>query len=176
MTLNRKSEGQCHRERSQFRSSPTWDWDLSNFPVVRSRGLTQAKYTWPCKHWVLPSITLWRHIQYYDVTRSRRQYGEKRMKINVIYGFFIVDLIQFASRRKIINHCVAGGTRESHPRVQDLQHPWRGKPRRGLHILDTRMGFHLPSRNMVIDSINLTKVYSYARYQVCTDKCHQEWT
>ena len=32
--------------------------------------------------------------------------------------------------RKIIKHHIEGGTRESHPRVQDLQHP--RKPRRGL--------------------------------------------
>ena len=63
--------------------------------------------------------------------------------------------MHFASRRKIINHHVAGVTRESHPRVQDLQHPRLGKPRRGLQILDTRMGFPRPSRNVVIDSIIL---------------------
>ena len=76
-------------------TSPTWDWDLSDFPVVRSHGLTQAKYTWPCKHWVLPSTTLWRHKHYYDVTRRRRQYGEKRMEVNVIYYFFVVDFMHF---------------------------------------------------------------------------------
>ena len=42
-------------------------------------------------------------------------------------------------------------TRESHPRVQDLRHPRIGKPRRGLQILDTRMGFPRPSLNEVID-------------------------
>ena len=77
------------------------------------------------------------------------------MEINVVYGFLVVDFIHFASRRTIINHHVVGLTRESHPRVQDLQHPRLGKPRRGLLILDTRMGFPRPSRNVVIDSINL---------------------
>ena len=57
--------------------------------------------------------------------------------------------------RKIIKHHIEGGTRESHPRVQDLQHPRLGKPRRGLQIFDTRMGFPRPSLNMVLDSINL---------------------
>ena len=61
--------------------SPTWDWDLSNFHVVISHCLTQAKYTWPCKHWFLPSPTLWCHKHYYDVKRRRRQYGEKRIEI-----------------------------------------------------------------------------------------------
>ena len=56
--------------------------------------------------------------------------------------------------RKIINHHIEGGTRESHPRVQDLQHPRLGKPRRGLQILDTQMGFPRPSLNVVLDSIN----------------------
>ena len=57
--------------------------------------------------------------------------------------------------RKIIKHHIEGGTRESHPRVQDLQHPRLGKPRRGLQILDTRMGFPRPSLNVVLDSISL---------------------
>ena len=47
------------------------------------------------------------------------------------------------------------GTRESHPRVHDLQHPRLGKPRRGLQIMDTRMGFPCPFHSVVIDSINL---------------------
>ena len=62
--------------------------------------------------------------------------------------------------RKIINHHIEGGTRESHPRVQDLQHPRLGKPRRGLQILDTRMGFPRPSLNVVLDSINLSPHHS----------------
>ena len=95
--------------------SPTWDWDLSNFAVVKSRGPTQAKYTWPCKHWFLPSTTLWSHIHYYDVIRRQRQYGKKRMEINVVYCFCVVDFVHFVSRRKIINCHVAGGTWESHP-------------------------------------------------------------
>ena len=47
--------------------------------------------------------------------------------------------------RKVIKHHIQGGTRESHPRVQDLLHPRLGKPRRGLQILDTRIGFPPPS-------------------------------
>ena len=50
------------------------------------------------------------------------------------------------------------GTRESHPRVHDLLHPRLGKPRRGLQIMDTRMGFPSPFHRVVIDSINLTVV------------------
>ena len=68
--------------------------------------------------------------------------------------------------RKIINHHIEGGTRESHPRVQDLQHPRLGKPRRGLQILDTRKGFPRPSLNVVLDSINLLHL---AFLQPCTD-------
>ena len=57
--------------------------------------------------------------------------------------------------RKIINHHIEGGTRESHPCVQDLKHPRLSKPRRGLRILDTRMGFPRPSLNVLLVSINL---------------------
>ena len=56
---------------------------------------------------------------------------------------------------KIINHHIVEGTRESHPRVHDLQHPRLGKPRRGLKIMDTRMGFPCLFHSVVIDSINL---------------------
>ena len=63
--------------------------------------------------------------------------------------------------RKIINHHIEGGTRESHPRVQDLQHPRLGKPRRGLQIFDTRMGFPRPSLNVVLDSINHHPNFKY---------------
>ena len=58
--------------------------------------------------------------------------------------------------RKIIKHHIEGGIRESHPRVQDLLYPRLGKPRRGLQILDTRMGFPRPSLNVVLDSISPT--------------------
>ena len=57
--------------------------------------------------------------------------------------------------RTKINHHIAGGTRESHPRVLDLQHPRLGNPRRELQILDTRMGFPRPSLNVVLYSISL---------------------
>ena len=56
--------------------------------------------------------------------------------------------------RKIIYRHIAEGIRESHPSVHDLQHPRLGKPRRGLQIMDTRMGFPCPFHNVVIDSIN----------------------
>ena len=85
------------------------------------------------------------------------------MEINAFYCIFVFDFVHFGSRRKIINHHVTGGggTRESHPRVQDLQHPRLGKPRRGLQILDTRMGFPRPYRNVVIDSINPLVIQMY---------------
>ena len=57
--------------------------------------------------------------------------------------------------RKIIKHHTVEGTRESHPRVHDLQHPRLGKPRRGLQIMDTWMGFPCPFHSVVIDSIIL---------------------
>ena len=48
------------------------------------------------------------------------------------------------------------GTRESHPRVMhDLQYHWLGKPRRGLQIMDTRIGFPCPFHSVVIYYINL---------------------
>ena len=56
---------------------------------------------------------------------------------------------------KIINHYTPEGTRESHPSVHALRHPRLGKPRRGLQIMDTRMGFPCPFRSVVIDSISL---------------------
>ena len=63
--------------------------------------------------------------------------------------------------RKIIKHHIDEGTRESHPRVYDLQHPRLGKPRRGLQILGTRKGFPRPSLNVVLDSINLKRTSKF---------------
>ena len=118
--------------------SHTWDRDLSNFPVVRSCGLTQANYTWPCKHKVFPSTSL------YVIIWRRRQYVEKMNNINVVYWFFVVDFTHFASRRKIIiDHHVTGGTR-NHIRVSKICNPRRSLPSRGLQILDTRMWFGVP--------------------------------
>ena len=154
MSVNTTIHFQGHRERGGGMGwwllvSPTWDWDLSNFPVVRSRGLTQAKNTWPCKHCVLTSNTIMTS-QEADADMARRGW-----KSTLFVTFSLLHLLHFARRRKLINHHIAGRTRESHPRVQDLQHPRLGKPRRGLQILDTRMGFSRPSRNVVIDSIIL---------------------
>ena len=53
--------------------------------------------------------------------------------------------------------CPKSEKRESHPRVHDLQNPRLGKPRRGLQIMDTRMGFPCPFHNVVIDSIKLLR-------------------
>ena len=85
-----------------------------------------------------------------DANMARRGW-----KSTLFTTFLLLILCILQSRKKLIKHNVAGGTRESHPRVQDLQHPRLGKPRRGLQILDTRMGFPRPSRNVVIDSIIL---------------------
>ena len=68
--------------------------------------------------------------------------------------------------RKIINHHIVEGTRESHPRVHDLQHPRLGKPRRGLQIMDTRMGFPFPFHSVVIDSISLRTESDLILYQI----------
>ena len=52
---------------------------------------------------------------------------------------------------KIINHHIAERTRESIPRVRILLDPRLGKPRRGMQIMDTRMGFPCPFLIEVID-------------------------
>ena len=41
------------------------------------------------------------------------------------------------------------------PRVHDLRHSWLGKPRCGLQLMDTRMGFPCPFWSVVIDCISL---------------------
>ena len=68
--------------------------------------------------------------------------------------------------RKIINHHIVEGTRESHPCVHDLQHPRLGKPRRGLQIMDTRMGFPCPFHSVVIDSISPQVLHYKVFYKV----------
>ena len=73
--------------------------------------------------------------------------------------------------RKIINHHIVEGTRESHPRVHDLQHPRLGKPRRGLQIMDTRMGSPCPFHSVVIYSIipgliSNTPLFFYFKFKV----------
>ena len=64
------------------------------------------------------------------------------------------------------------GTRESHPRVHGLQHPQLGKPRRGLQIMDTRMGFPCPSQSVVIDYISLTVRYLTLRGETTFLRCN----
>ena len=73
--------------------------------------------------------------------------------------------------RKIIKHHIEEGTRESHPRVQDLQHPRLGKPRRGLQILDTRMGFPRPSLNVVLDYISPIYPFHLNNHSITIDFC-----
>ena len=60
-----------------------------------------------------------------------------------------------SGRVKIINQRIEEETRESYPRDEDLQHLRLGKLRRGLKIVDTRLGFLRPSLNVVLDSIIL---------------------
>ena len=56
----------------------------------------------------------------------------------------------FAKINRIYHH-VAGGTPESHPIVQDLQAMTNLAESWMLQILDMRMGFPSPSRNVVFD-------------------------
>ena len=65
--------------------------------------------------------------------------------------------------RKIINHHIVERTSESHPRVHDLQQPRLGKPRRGLKIMGTRMGFPYLFHSVVIDSINSNNTCTWGR-------------
>ena len=55
--------------------------------------------------------------------------------------------------RKIINHHIEGGMRESHLSVQDLPHPRLSKPCLALQILDTKIGISSPSLNVVLDFV-----------------------
>ena len=55
-----------------------------------------------------------------------------------------------------IYHHVARGTRESHPSVQDLQSTTRLAESWMLQILDRRMGFPSPPRNVEIDYFSST--------------------
>ena len=92
---------------------------------------------------------LWRHKKLTPIRRE--QDGNQRC-----LWLFRCWLINFASRRKIINQHIVGGTRESHPSVQDLQSTTKLAESWMLQIFDTRMGFPCPSRNVVIDSISPT--------------------
>ena len=58
----------------------------------------------------------------------------------------------FVDNNEKNNHYIEGGTRESHSRVRDLQHPGLGMPSCWLQILDTRMRFLRLSLNVVIDN------------------------
>ena len=122
-------------------------WDHAVSPKLSTHDLASTKFCRQLHYDVTYTIMTSREV---DANMARRGW-----KSTYFFGFFIVDFIHFASRRKIINHHVAGGTRESHRSVQDLKHLRLSKPRRGLQILDTQMGFPSPSQSMVIDSINL---------------------
>ena len=107
----------------------------------------------------------------YDVIRRRRQYGEKMIEINVVYCFFVVDFVHFASRSKIINHHVAGGTREFNSIIVSKIckiHKWKASswianlghsdgipsslPQRGdRFLLFSHMRLHKPTGSLVLD-------------------------
>ena len=88
-------------------------------------------------------IHLWRH-------RTSTANNLEKSRLVCVLNIFCTF---WTRMRKTIKHHIEGGTRESHPRVQDFLHPWLGKHRRGLQILDTRMGFPRPSLNVMLDSI-----------------------
>ena len=129
-----------------------------------SANLTSGEMLSHPKGWDKPIpkvIHLWRH-------RTSTPNNLEKSRLVCVLGIFYqgikkknlhstLDFTHFWTRmRKIINHHIEGGTLESHPRVQDLLHPRLGKPRRGLQILDTWMGFPRPSLDVVLDSISLS--------------------
>ena len=69
----------------------------------------------------------------------------------VFHTFLWKQNSYFLTLNNRINHHIEGGTRESHPNVQDLQSTTRLAESWMLQILDTRMGFPHPSLNVVID-------------------------
>ena len=79
------------------------------------------------------------------------------IKHDQLISFFDLIVWKLINKNRPVELPVSTETlvQESHPHGQDLQHPWLGKPRRGLQILDIRMGFPRPSNNVGIDSISL---------------------
>ena len=90
------------------------------------------------------------HINYNDISRRHHQYYEKRMGVNIVHCFYVDDFIHFASRKKYQSPRCRRDP-ESQPSVQDLQHEQLDKPRHGLQILDTGMGFPRPFCKVVIE-------------------------
>ena len=70
------------------------------------------------------------------------------MVYTVIQSDFMMG---YKSKIKRIHHHIGEGTRESHPSVHDLQSTTRLAESWILQIMDTRMGFHCPFHNVVID-------------------------
>ena len=69
----------------------------------------------------------------------------------------------------IFYHYAAGGTWESLPRVQYLQHSWLGKSRLDLQVLYIRIRFPRPFRNVTIECIilkSLNKIFIALFYAV----------
>ena len=111
---------------------------------------------------ILEVIHLWRH------RTSTPNNLEKSLLVCVL------DIVcKFLGKNEKNNQSPHWGTRESHPHVQDLQHPRLGKPRLGLQILHTWMGFPRPSLNGVLDSINPS---SCQRYATSTTWQASSWT
>ena len=73
---------------------------------------------------ILEVIHLWRH-------RTSTPNNLEKSRLVGVLDIFCTFLDK---NEKNNQHHIEGGARESHPRVQDLQHPRLGKPRRGLQI------------------------------------------
>ena len=107
-------------------------WDHTVSPKLSTLDFANTDFA---VNYTMTSYTLlWHHKTWTPIWREED--GNQRCLLLFRWWFLCI-----LSRRKIINHHVAGGTRESHPSVQDLQHPRLSKPRSGMQILDTRMWF-----------------------------------
>ena len=73
---------------------------------------------------------------------KNKRRGRKKINHHIVEGI-----------NRILHH-IEGGTRESHPSVQDLQSTTRLAESWMLKIVDTRMGFPSPSLNVVIDYLS----------------------
>ena len=89
---------------------------------------------------VSPSRVGQAHSGTYDVKECQRQNNLEKL-----CGMCVLDIFcTFLDKNEKNNQSPHWGRDKGNPILvsQDLQHPRLGKPRRGLHILDTRMGFN----------------------------------
>ena len=130
------------------------------------RGLDVANHGHECSDRFYNSPTV-------DRTVPKKNLGKDK---SVFRGGGVQDSIYDVG--KIINHYTPEGTRKSHPRVHDLRHQRLGKPRRGLQIRDTRMGFPCPFLSVVIASINPIRVSMICnpRRGLPSRGCRKSWT